>query len=141
MNIIKPNARKWIELMYDKLLLTENENVTFYFTVKGFADDPKVYLQPAYGGLEIGYEAVKWDGPSHPYLTLQKQHFLSREKLQSLSKEQQQELTLELLMKTIDSRKRQYRKCQFCGAKVAPEHRFNQNTCHGCASERFGVLY
>lgn len=58
-----------------------------------------------------------------------------------LSTEEQQEAILNLLMKTINSRKRQYRKCQYCGEKVAIEHRFDQNTCHGCASEHFGVVY
>lgn len=70
-----------------------------------------------------------------------KKHSLPWETLHSLNKEKQQEMILELLMKTINTRKRQYRKYQFCGEKVAIEHRFDKDTCHSCASEHFGVVY
>jgi len=61
-----------------------------------------------------------------------KKHSLPWETLQSLNKEKQQEMILELLMKTINTRKRQYRKYQFCCEKVAVEHRFDKDTCRLC---------
>ena len=70
-----------------------------------------------------------------------KKHILIWKDIEVLNKEEQQEAILNLLMKTISSRKRQYRKCQFCNEKVAIEHRFDKDTCHGCASQHFGVLY
>lgn len=70
-----------------------------------------------------------------------KKHILIWEDIEVLNKDEQQEAILNLLMKTINSRKRHYRKCQFCNEKVAVEHRFNMDTCHGCASQHFGVVY
>lgn len=70
-----------------------------------------------------------------------KKHSVTWDTFPSLGSEQQQELILELLMKTINSRKRQYRKCQFCGKKVANEHRIDHNTCQSCASKHLGVFF
>lgn len=58
----------------------------------------------------------QWDSymPS-PVPGVYKKHSLSWKILQPLGNEKQQEMILELLMKTINTRKGQYRKCQFCG--------------------------
>ncbi|WP_430789161.1 hypothetical protein VBD025_02930 [Virgibacillus flavescens] len=145
MKSLETNALEWICLLYDHNLINDKEKVmdfSQYYKLEGFADEPEVYIQPTDEGLELEYEATQWDGymPS-PLPGVYKKHSLSWEKLQSISKEKQQEMILELLMKTITSRKRQYRKCQFCEKKVAVEHRFDSNTCHSCASEHFGVVY
>ncbi|MEC0665337.1 hypothetical protein P8864_05205 [Priestia flexa] len=146
MKPLKIRTREWINSLYEKYPFNENEKVLkdypFYFKLEGFADEPEVYLRTTVDSLEFGYEATQWDGymPS-PVPGIYKKHSLSWETLQSLNKEQQQEIIHELLMKTINSRKRQYRKCQFCGGKVAVEHRFDKDTCHGCASEHFHVVY
>lgn len=146
MKSLKTNVLEWIDSLYDRTSINDKEKVIMdcpvYFKVEGFADEPEVYLKATKEGLEFGYEATQWDGymPSQ-ILSVYKKLLLTWEKLQSLNKVEQQELILDLLMKTINSRKRQYRKCQFCGDKVAIEHRFDQNTCHGCASEHFGVVY
>ncbi|WP_042458856.1 hypothetical protein [Neobacillus dielmonensis] len=115
-------------------------NVPVYFQVTGFADGPKIYIHPTDLGLEFGYEAVQWHGHI-PYPGMIKKNLVGWETMESMSREMQQQILLELLMKTINSRKRQYRKCQFCGEKVAIEHRFDQDTCHGCATEQYGVVY
>ncbi|WP_050632211.1 hypothetical protein [Bacillus andreraoultii] len=148
MKQLKIRAGEWINSLYEKYSFNEKETVlmdyTFYFKLEGFADEPEFYLKKTVDDLEFGYEATQWDGymPSPvPVPGVYKKHSLSWETLQSLSKVEQQEMILELLMKTINTRKRQYRKCQFCGEKVAVEHRFAKDTCHGCASEHFGVVY
>ena len=146
MKPLKTKALEWINSLYEKYPLDQKEKVLmdypFYFKLEGFADEPEVYLRTTNDGLEFGYEATQWDGymPS-PIPGVYKKHSLPWETLQSLNNEKQQEMILELLMKTINTRKRQYRKCQFCGEKVAVEHRFDKDTCHGCASEHFGVVY
>lgn len=146
MKSLKTKALEWINSLYDKSSIIDKEKVNMdssvYFKVEGFADEPEVYLIATKEGIEFGYEATQWDGymPS-PIPGMYKKHSLTWEKLQSSDKLEQQELILDLLMKTINSRKRQYRKCQFCGEKVAVEHRFDMNTCHGCASKHFGVVY
>lgn len=146
MKPLNAKAIEWINSLYEKYSLGEKEkvlmNCPFYFKLEGFADEPEVYLRTKNDGLEFGYEATQWDGyMPFPVPGVYKKHSLSWATLQSLSKEKQQELIIELLMKTITSRKRQYRKCQFCGEKVAVEHRFDKDTCHGCASKHFGVVY
>lgn len=92
-------------------------------------------------GLEFGFESVQWIDGHTPMPYMFKKYTLNWEEIEVLNKEEQQEVILNLLMKTINSRKRQYRKCQFCKEKVAIEHRFDKNTCHGCASQHFGVVY
>lgn len=140
----KSKALEWIESLLKQYPLDDKEKVKkdipFYFKIEGFSDKPEVYIRPTNEGLELGFEGTKWYGHT-PSPFMYKKHILIWETLQSLNKEQQQERILELLMKTIISRKRQYRKCQFCGEKVAVEHRFDKDTCHGCASEHFGVVY
>lgn len=146
MKRLKVIAREWINSLYGKYSLNEKETLLmdypFYFKLEGFADELEVYLRTTVDGLEFGYEATQWDGymPS-PVPGIYIKHSLTWETLHTLNKEQQQEIILELLMKTINTRKRQYRKCQFCGEKVAVEHRFDKDTCHSCASEHFGVVY
>ncbi|MGG3235586.1 hypothetical protein ABEP17_19355 [Priestia flexa] len=146
MKPLRVTALDWIKSLYGKYPLGEKGKVLkdypFYFKLEGFADKPEVYLRTTNDGLEFGYEATQWNGymPS-PAPGVYRKHSLSWETLQSLSKVEQQEIILELLMKTINTRKRQYRKCQFCGEKVAVENRFDKDTCHGCASEHLGVVY
>ncbi|VEF47510.1 Uncharacterised protein [Bacillus freudenreichii] len=146
MKPLKATALEWIFSLYEKYSLGEKEKVLmdcpFYFKLEGFADEPDVFLRTTIDGLEFGYEAAQWDGymPS-PVPGVYIKHSLSWEILESIGKEKQQEMILDLLMKTIHSRKRQYRQCQFCNIKVVAEHRFDKNTCYGCASKHFGVVY
>ena len=146
MKPLKTRALEWINSLNEKYSLCEKEKViidhSFYFRLEGFADVPEIYLRTTNDGLEFGYEATQWDGfmPS-PVPRVHKKYVVSWETLKSSSKEKQKEMILELLMKTISSRKRQYRKCQFCGEKVSVENRFDKDTCHSCASEHFDVVY
>jgi hypothetical protein len=146
MKSLKTKALEWIYSLYNQHSINDKEKVLLdcplCFILEGFANEPMIYIKPTHEGLEFGYEATQWNGPIPALLPgVYKKHSLAWETLQSLNKEKQQEMIFELLMKTINARKRQYRKCQFCGEKVAIEHRFDQNTCHGCASEHYGVVY
>jgi hypothetical protein len=144
---LKENAFHWLFSLCERYSLTDYQkspkNVPFYFKIEGFGENPEIYIQATEAVLELGYEATQWDGymPS-PIPGIYKKHFVTWESLQSLRRsEEKLEKLLDLLMKTITSRKRQYRKCQFCGENVPVEHRFDKDTCHGCASEHFGVVY
>lgn len=143
MKSLKTKALEWIYSLYDQHLINDQERMIIDcpFKLEGFADEPEVYIRQTDEGLEFGYEATKWLDGLTPFPGKYKKHSLSWESLQSLNIEEQQEMILELLMKTINSRKRQYRKCQFCGEKVPVEHRFDNATCHDCASEHFRVVY
>lgn len=146
MKSLKTTAMEWITEQCQLNSINNPESalldVTFYFQIKGFADEPNVFIKATDNGLIFGFETVQWDGPipaSTPAIHIK--HTLSWSDLVSLDLKGQQMLMLDVLMKTINSRKRQYRTCKFCSEKVAIEHRYDQNTCHGCASEQYGVLY
>lgn len=145
MNSLKSQALEWINLQFHHHSINDKEKVLMdcplFFKLEGFAAEPMVYIKATHKGLEFGIEGTKWLDGHTPCPFMYKKHILIWENIEDLSKEEQQEAILNLLMKTINSRKRQYRKCQYCGEKVAIEHRFDQNTCHGCASEHFGVVY
>lgn len=145
MKSLETQAHEWIELLFYQCLINDKENVLMdcplYFKLEGFADEPLVYIRPTHEGLEFGFEATKWLDGHTPFPYMYRKNTLIWQDVDNLSKEKQQEEILNLLMKTINLRKRQYRKCQFCGEKVAIEHRFDQYTCHGCASKHLGVVY
>lgn len=143
---MKTKALEWIISQCNQYSLNDQEravnNYSFYFKLEDFADEPEVFIRTSIEGLEFGYEATQWDGPISASLPgIYRKQSLSWESLQSMSVKEQQAIIHDLLMNTINSRKRQYRKCQFCGEKVAVEHRFDNDTCHGCASVKFGVVY
>ncbi|MCM3390243.1 hypothetical protein M3649_19275 [Ureibacillus chungkukjangi] len=146
MKPLKNKALEWIISLYELGYINDKEKIindnSVYFNLEGYGEHPEIYIRTTDDGLEFGFEATQWDGPIPASVPgVYKKHYLTWGNLQLLNKEEQQEMVLELLMKTINSRKRQYRKCQFCGEKVAVEHRFDKDTCHGCASTNFGVLY
>ncbi|MCH6265080.1 hypothetical protein [Neobacillus citreus] len=145
MKPLKAKAIDWIISICEQCSINDKEKLLmdcfFNFKLEGFADEPEVYIKSTLLGLEIGYEATLWLDGHTPVAGLMKKHLLTWETLQSLNNEKQQEMILELLMKTIHSRKRQYRKCQFCEEKLPVEHRFDKDTCFGCASERWGIVY
>jgi hypothetical protein len=143
MKPLKVKALEWIQSLYSHYSMNNSTgNQTAYFKLEGFADEPEVYIRFTDEGLDFGYEAVQWEGPV-PAKTpgIFNKQSISWDTMQALEKENQQAIMLDMLLKTISTRKRQYRKCQFCGNKVAKEHRFDRDTCHGCATEQFRVLY
>lgn len=143
MKSLKMKVFTWIKSLYDQDPINSfTDHHTAYFKLEGFADEPEVYIRFTDSGLDFGYEAVQWDGPiPAPAPGINTKHSLSWKAIQTLNKEEQQAIMLELMLKTINTRKRHYRKCRFCGDKVAREHRFDRDTCHGCASEQYGILY
>lgn len=46
-----------------------------------------------------------------------------------------------LLAEARRERQSEFRLCQFCGRSVPVEHRHDEQTCHGCATTHFGVVY
>jgi len=47
---------------------------------------------------------------------------------------------LDLVHGGLERRRREFRKCRFCGKEVPVEHRTG-DACHGCASEHLGIVY
>jgi hypothetical protein len=137
-NSLKDRATLWL-LQNKKQLLSGLES-SFHFKIDGFADEPIVYISVLEDGLEFGYVGEEWRGHT-PIPVNIKKYFLPLN-FPALNKEAiVTEQVLDFLLKTVQSRKRQYRTCQFCNLKVAPEHRFDKNTCHGCSTEQYGIDY
>jgi NADH pyrophosphatase NudC (nudix superfamily) len=142
----KDKVLKWINEQFSFFQFDSDPvyKTTLYFKLDNPEYDPEieVYVRKTTEEMEFGFEATQWDGymPA-PYPSIYPKYSTSLDSLRSLEEEEMKEKILELLMKTINSRKRQYRKCQFCGKKVAKQHRFNKSTCHRCASKHFGIVY
>lgn len=47
----------------------------------------------------------------------------------------------EALRKAQEKRRRQFRKCKYCGQMVPPEHRHGKDVCHGCAERHDGIVH
>ncbi|KML03170.1 hypothetical protein [Rossellomorea marisflavi] len=134
---IKQKAEAWLFQNIETLRLYRDS--TIYFPLVGFADEPKIYISLSNQELEIGYIKDIWYSPCSPEPTKYRKHVMYM--TDHLSVEDQTEQILGLLLKTIQSRKRQYRSCLFCGIKVNPEHRYDKDTCHGCATYHYGIKY
>lgn len=117
------------------------KNFQLFYALEGFANQPIFYVLSNDTGLRIGYQGIKWYGGIDPCPHFFDKHLLTWDNLLHLSIEEQQEIIATKLIKTINLRKRHYKKCQFCGEKVSSEHRIDQNTCHSCASEHLGVVF
>lgn len=47
----------------------------------------------------------------------------------------------DLLRRCRVARRRQFRKCRFCGERTPPERSVKANVCHGCAERHLGVVF
>jgi hypothetical protein len=137
LSTLRNRTNTWISQNIVHLL--SNIDSTIRFKIEGFADEPEVYISLMDQGLEFGYIGVRWKDSHTPVPVKIKKHFLSVTDYLSI-RDHTSQMT-DLLLKTIQSRKRQYRTCKFCERKVSREHRFDANTCHNCASVHYGVKY
>jgi hypothetical protein len=140
---VKKEATRWLkEAIYIGRLLQWGplDNEFYLFPITDFADEPNIFLQTSLNGIAFGYQSIEWQGhvPAPIFVTMK---VITWDLLTTLPQQEKESTILDALLKTIQSRKRQYKTCQFCGEKTPPEHRINSNTCHGCATEHFGVIY
>ena len=84
--------------------------------------------------LELRLPRVVWDGPHTPMQlsTLWRRLDLGELHMGDLPN---------LLAAALAARRAQLTTCRYCGKAVPPEHRFNENTCHGCAQRHLGVVF
>lgn len=140
---INKEAAKWVKerITINGLLQRVFFDSPIYsFPIVGFADEPEVFVQSTLEGIAIGYHSIEWHGHHPEPITITK-HLVNWETLEQVSHEEQENMVLDALLKTINSRKRHYKTCQFCGERTSREHRFNGRTCHGCATKHFHVIY
>ncbi len=97
-------------------------------------DGPEVLISVGQE-LLIFWPTLNWEGPHEPVPTINFWRTISDP--HSLD-----DLALKnLLKKACRARRRQYKRCRFCGQLVPPEHRYSPDVCHTCASDHFGVVY
>ena len=97
-----------------------------------YEDGVVILLTP--DAIEFRLPSVDWVHPGIPERTSQ---LWKRAEIDELDDKD----LVAWIMKARQARKRQFKKCQFCGEMVPPEHRFDGQTCHGCASDKYEVDY
>lgn len=111
------------------------------YKFQGFEEKEELYVLRDQNRLVVGFATFYWDGPSTPVKVVQ----ITREKkLTEWEKEdsaEQAQWLLDALIQTKETRLSQFKLCEFCGAQTPPEHRFDDQTCHSCASIHYGVVY
>jgi hypothetical protein len=139
---LKSLATEWLKerIDQDQILQQGNLDQSYSFTLIGFAHEPEILVAVNNDGVSFGYDSIRWDG-HFPFPIIVTKHTLSWEMLSSLTEEEKETLAIDTFIKTINTRKRQYKTCQFCGEKVPAEHRINSRTCHSCATEHFHVVF
>jgi len=141
--ILKAKTKEWIiehlRIYQEEYSKGDVGAITFLYKLEGFADEPDIYMLIRKKEIEIGYVGIRWDGQYPESVKVKK--YLKKYNGINLLDDTLIDNILEFLTKTIASRKRQYRTCQFCNEKVAPEHLYDKQTCHVCSSEHFMILY
>ncbi len=99
------------------------------------AGDEGIVVLVTAEAIELRLSTVEWT--CGPYGPAPASRLWKRVRARDLSDERLREL--------IDAarrvRQREFRRCRFCGERVPPEHRFDKDTCHGCASSHLQVVY
>jgi len=87
------------------------------------------------GGVELRLPTVEWTCGSHgpaASSTLWKRAAWTRRTWRELEG---------WIAAALRARQEQFAACRYCGERVAPEHRYDDETCQGCASSQMGVVY
>ena len=84
--------------------------------------------------IELCLPTVEWHGPHAPAASSRR---WKRVRARDLSDER----IAELLIAARRARQRQFRRCRYCGERVPPEHRIDDDVCHGCASKHLHVVF
>ena len=88
------------------------------------------------GDLRISLYLTHWPGPHSPEPS--RKHWRDVPGAASLD----DDALRALLLKAVTARRRQYRRCFYCGERFAPEHYLDAfHACHGCGSRYHGIVY
>ncbi|RLQ92392.1 hypothetical protein [Falsibacillus albus] len=110
-----------------------------HFKLEGFCDEPEIYLVANEEGLEWGYTVFKWDNMGVPLPMKKALHFLAWKDLNVLSAEEKIDKIIEEMMKAVNAKKREYRKCKKCENKLHDSQFYNKTHCRKCAKKHLGV--
>ncbi|MED4206174.1 hypothetical protein [Neobacillus mesonae] len=143
MKSIKEKVTDWVlDRIHDTRLDSEKlslKNHFFYFKIEGFCDEPEIFLVATTFGLEWGYNTFIWDGPSIPLPTKKLTRKLPWGTLKSMNREQKKEKIINEMVKAVTSKKREYRRCQYCNKKMHLNGFYDNKTCSACAEKHLGI--
>lgn len=91
--------------------------------------------------IEVRLPQIEWTCGSYgPVLTSRFWKSISFKELEARSEEDCKSIR-ELVENGVRARKRQYKKCKYCGEKFPPERMISSDVCHSCAEAHEGVLF
>ncbi|WP_226536408.1 hypothetical protein [Fictibacillus halophilus] len=143
MQSIKSKVIEWVtKQIKDSYIDSEKESIKdlyHRFKIKGFCDDPEIFLVVTRLGLEWGYDTYVWDGPATPVPTKRIIRNLSWDTLNSLNVEERKDKIIYEMVKAVDSKKREYLRCKFCNNKMHSTEFYDNTTCIICAENHLGI--
>ncbi|MET1031179.1 hypothetical protein [Domibacillus tundrae] len=111
------------------------------YKFQGFDEEEELYVMLHQSKLVVGFGTYYWDGPSKPVKAVQTTREKKRTEWEKEDCDSQSQWLLDALVEAKETRLNQFKICQFCGKPTPSEHRFDEHTCHGCASMHYGVVY
>lgn len=84
--------------------------------------------------VEFRLATVEWTGPHSPALSSK---LWKRLPVDDLT----EEALPSLINEAREARRAEYLPCRFCGRRVPPEHRFEEDVCNSCAERHLGILF
>lgn len=143
MKPIKIRVKEWILELINKNCIDSEEKslkeVCHYFKIEGFCDEPEIFLAANTKGLEWGYDSVNWVDPATPIPTKETSYKISWEALNSMSAEGKMEKMIDTTIKYVNSKKREYRRCEYCNRKMHSKEFYDKTTCFECAKKHLGI--
>ncbi|MDN4527417.1 hypothetical protein [Fictibacillus fluitans] len=138
----KAQAARWLSRLIQReqidTLDQPAEGNVFLFTIEGFCErNPTFFICRKTEGLGIGYHSSAKDPVAVPV----ERHLIEWHVLESATAQERQERILNTLVATIRARKKQYRTCQYCSGKYAPEQGSGQKTCYSCGAPRSSAAF
>ncbi|WP_435771420.1 hypothetical protein [Nocardioides sp. SYSU DS0651] len=98
------------------------------------AGDPvQLMLRVFHHGVFIGLPTAVRRGVHELDYHAREQQYLRVDELEQLAPA--------VVKRVLTARRRSFRYCRYCREATAPEHRFSDDTCQGCASTWHGVVY
>ncbi|RDI36454.1 hypothetical protein [Falsibacillus pallidus] len=139
---MKSRAATWIrQRVEDSYIQSEQDSLKKHylrFKLVGFCDEPEIHLVAKDDGLEWGYTVFFLDG-SVPVPKKVQLHALSWTELNAIPEEEKVDKIHEEMMKAINLKKKEYRKCQYCENKMHQDEFYDKKTCKKCAKKHHGI--
>ncbi|WP_042354105.1 hypothetical protein [Bacillus rubiinfantis] len=141
---MKKRIQQWVrerieDCQIDSEAMSEKRQF-HYFKLKGFCDEPEIFLVATGQGVEWGYNSFIWDGPGIPLPTKKIIQQLAWEDISLLTAEEKRAKIIAEMTKAVAAKKKEYRKCQYCHKKMHETLFYDQKTCSSCAQRHLKIF-